>query len=439
MSCNWRIFPTPTSLYQYNKNDTVFVRSKTAKEVGKKGKILAIHEIHNNAIIDPDMKNSKKRNRNDQLKSNLNPSTKSNLQTKHSSSNICRYEIQFTHTIGTKNRNVQTYTKEHRLTRLAPIFYRNTPRPSNHPKSYNETTILLSRSTESYRLMAASQTLQEEQDPWNVLEIGCSYGKCTQILSKYAHHVIAIDTSLEAIQDAKELVRKQDEYYWKKNNVDFRVLDPFMPADANILKEMVRKLSKKSSVAEDYKEGLIPLDCVFIDIGGNRDLVSVVRMINWVKETFLVKLMVVKSEELEKEAVSYIKASPKKDCDPLLQGYRCPIFQGVEWFDLLKNQMIETKMELDSKQILPGELLLNSNKKDTTIKILYAHPLQAPLRFSPKSDGRVPICRYHNYHRNGCRKGNECPFDHSICHLCLLDDGHVAKDCPNLCNSVVTL
>eukprot|EP01083_Nonionella_stella_P115758 343545_1 len=47
----------------------------------------------------------------------------------------------------------------------------------------------------------------------------------------------------------------------------------------------------------------------------------------------------------------------------------------------------------------------------------YSHPLKAPMAISP-SDGITPICRYYNYHKNGCKK-LDCEFDHEHCHWCL--------------------
>jgi len=73
------------------------------------------------------------------------------------------------------------------------------------------------------------------------------------------------------------------------------------------------------------------------------------------------------------------------------------------------------------------------------------HPLQAAQRFVPtnlpsssssghpprsKQQQQVAICRYHNYHPQGCAKHRDrlCPHDHEHCHLCLAA-GHVARDC----------
>mmetsp|Transcript_17298 Transcript_17298/g.24431 ORF Transcript_17298/g.24431 Transcript_17298/m.24431 type:complete len:165 (+) Transcript_17298:56-550(+) len=55
----------------------------------------------------------------------------------------------------------------------------------------------------------------------------------------------------------------------------------------------------------------------------------------------------------------------------------------------------------------------------------YNHPLRAPLALFKQ----IPICRYHNYHKHGCRKGLHCPFDHTTCHWCL-QSGHISLQCP---------
>ena len=55
------------------------------------------------------------------------------------------------------------------------------------------------------------------------------------------------------------------------------------------------------------------------------------------------------------------------------------------------------------------------------------HPLKAPKVLSPK-DNKTPICRYYNYHENGCQH-SPCEFDHEHCHACL-KPGHVARNCP---------
>lgn len=73
---------------------------------------------------------------------------------------------------------------------------------------------------------------------------------------------------------------------------------------------------------------------------------------------------------------------------------------------------------------------------------MYSHPKKVPLVLSPKDS--TPICRYHNYHPDGCKKFHkrkdvktakedkvQCQYDHEHCHYCQ-QVGHVALDCPSL-------
>jgi hypothetical protein len=134
------------------------------------------------------------------------------------------------------------------------------------------------------------------------------------------------------------------------------------------------------------------LSVIFIDIGGNRECINVLRMVSWVQETFQTpRLIIVKSREL----FHSIKSSASIDEGTGL------IENGSDWFRQRKQQ-----------------------------RALPKHPLKAPMVMSPK-DGTTPICRYHNYHKSGCSKQSVCPLDHDHCHACQ-KPGHIAKDCPKL-------
>ena len=86
------------------------------------------------------------------------------------------------------------------------------------------------------------------------------------------------------------------------------------------------------------------------------------------------------------------------------------------------------------------------------LRQLPSHALQAPLRHvtvvvaTNDGDGdgdgddileTKPICRYHNYHKDGCSRYQNnnnnipCPLDHDHCHWCL-EYGHVARTCPHV-------
>ena len=137
---------------------------------------------------------------------------------------------------------------------------------------------------------------------------------------------------------------------------------------------------------------------IFIDIGGNRECEGVLRMIAWVVETFSPTLVVIKSRELTAALCGDLKVDDTT-------GY---ITAAPDW--------IHTRLQqLDRK--------------------IPSHPLQAPLRHI---EGGTPICRYHNYHKDGCkrfRNGNTCDLDHDHCHMCQ-KKGHTALQCPLVASSV---
>lgn len=400
----WKIHPLSNLAHQYKVNDVVFVRSKSAKELGKRGVIVSIFQDHEQKVEkEISQSDTKKRRRMDSV------TTKEATPIQEKSQR--RFEIQFS-SVDKHDLTTNTYTKEHGISRLVPIY------------DTNISKIIITRNTDTYRLMASSQ-IRPEKDC--VLEIGCSYGKCTQILSKYAKHVIAIDTSPEALQQAKKLVRTSDTY-WKKENVEFRRLDPFMSVDSITLIEMVQKLSKtrpSTSKIENEENKKVRLDCVFIDIGGNRDISPVVTMISWVSSTFDVNMIIVKSEELETEAQHYINATSDQSNHHDLDDIWWKDMQTKYNSEIIQlESSSENKMKHNQNEPLEPP---NTNRSSAMSKI-HAHPLQAPVRYSTKGDGTTPICRYHNYHIDGCRKGNECPFDHTICHNCL-KEGCIARNC----------
>lgn len=120
---------------------------------------------------------------------------------------------------------------------------------------------------------------------------------------------------------------------------------------------------------------------IMMDIGGNRDAKAIAKILKWAlglssKE---IQMIVIKSEEMHSFN------------DPLA------------WF-----------LSLD----------------EVDIKTFPTHPLKAPKRCLP-SDPAIPICRYFNYHPQGCKKGSDCEFDHSHCHWCL-KTGHRALSCPEM-------
>jgi SAM-dependent methyltransferase len=213
----------------------------------------------------------------------------------------------------------------------------------------------------------ASSQLTKDDD--TVLEIGCSTGEASAIMIKYCKSWVGLDTSDDMIQRCKSRVGNFDAKAYK-----------------------VDALGDPLRAVQLVLEGLEgPPRKVFIDIGGNRSCEGVLRMVAWVLEFFSPMMLVIKSREL----VTLIQA----EC-PKPEG-NCLISNGATW--------IKEKLHQLSRRIP-------------------SHPLQAPMRFV---DHNTPICRYHNYHKDGCSRYRSglCNLDHVHCHLCL-QHGHVALLCP---------
>ena len=206
---------------------------------------------------------------------------------------------------------------------------------------------------------------------------------------------------------------------------------------------------------------------IFVDIGGNRDDISVLKVLAWVfnnrayKESGKEKspsasasssplrLVVVKSRSLVE---SLLSSSSSSSGGKTVVSSTGVVSDGSGWF----------------REVL-------AERVDNVRPSLPKHPLKAPMVFSPIGDGTTPICRYHNYHVKGClkyksginrRHNNDnnikydptgdgdaattssyestndqndavydiCPFDHDHCHACL-QQGHKARDCSLFCST----
>jgi SAM-dependent methyltransferase len=241
------------------------------------------------------------------------------------------------------------------IKRLVPIYTRKMP------------VVIFTSETYPYRHLAASQLTFDDQ----VLEIGCSTGEASAIMMRSAGAWMGFDVSTEMVDQCLKMGSK---YVFKMD-----VLVDQMGAQ-----ELIRQHFTRGPTA------------VFIDIGGNRDFTSVVRVVAWSLRALSPQLVVVKNRALVKECTESDK------CRVHDNGV---VQDGHEWFQRQSDRV----GTVDSG------------------RILYEHPLHAPMVVSP-TDGTTPICRYHNYHRQRCRKGTDCPFDHTHCHSCR-QAGHIAIEC----------
>jgi SAM-dependent methyltransferase len=235
-------------------------------------------------------------------------------------------------------------------------------------RAFSEQTILVTPETKDFRHLTGLITSNDR-----VLEIGCSSGEASLLMVSTCQSWVGFDTSEEMLEKCKTALQSASSRSTKESH----------PVIMNALVDC------RKARDEACRFGLPTT--VVCDIGGNRELFSVLRMLSWVFEEFEPRFILIKSRELMAALQS---SSATIDAGTGL------INKGHAWFQ-----------ENRQKHAMPK------------------HPQKAPMVMSPVDPER-PICRYHNYHKNGCKK-NDCHLDHDHCHFCL-EKGHVAKECPHL-------
>lgn len=234
--------------------------------------------------------------------------------------------------------------------------------------------------TSEFRVLAATQLRADDM----VVEIGASYGRSTVILAKACRRVIGIDTSLEAVSAA----RKQ---YPQLEFLQFDVIE-----QTHLLAELVAQ--EKCTVA-------------FVDIGGNRELEALLRLLPIVHRVLQPRLVCIKSRELYRAADVHAVAH-----GGLSRGARVP---GARewWATCIANDALQQPAKAAKRYHNQG-CEREGGSRFT----------QYPLAYVPAigPDGRK-ICRFHNY--GVCTRGESCGYDHRHCHRCL-SEGHLAKNCP---------
>jgi SAM-dependent methyltransferase len=257
--------------------------------------------------------------------------------------------------------------------------------PSFATTSTTTRRILITPDTSFFRQLAYQTNPNDK-----LLEIGCSSGETSRLLLTLADSWVGLDTSDEMIAKCREKMEEATSN--DKNNNNNNNSKKCHVAKADALVDPANALKEATTFGDPT--------VVFLDIGGNRECINVVRMLSWVLDTFpssSCRLIVVKSRELVQTIRSSATTTLRDDDNVILNGN--------QWF-----------LEHKEKRAFPK------------------HPLRAPLVMSPKDDGKTPICRYHNYHKRGCSKGDRCELDHEHCHACQ-QLGHSAKDCPTFSKS----
>jgi len=298
--------------------------------------------------------------------------------------------------------------KEVRSSRLLPV-YRMKP----------EMMAIVTATTKDFRQACVANVAPDDL----VLEIGSSYGEASVALLRHCGHLIGLDVSAEAVSSSKERCKE----FVQEGKADFQVVDIFKEPDRAI-----------TIVSASCDAGGPAVIC--IDIGGNRDLFSVVRMVRWAEITFRPKLIIIKSEEMawngtgrdEFQAIRdrkmHDRGRKRKQQEPSSTGNVTSLTDGVageEETAVVKSSAALLNVQIRDDGIIENGDMWWENLRNNVRCPAYKHPLQAPLHTGP--DG-VAICRYHNYHASGCQKGQECEFRHDLCHLCR-KSGHIARNC----------
>ena len=218
-----------------------------------------------------------------------------------------------------------------------------------------------------------------------VLEIGCSFGLATEILAKAVVHpsqVTGMDISKTCVSAAA---------------ATFPNLR-FVKGDA--LREPMSTIRVVAELQLLHPNADL---VVFVDIGGNRELESLVALLPWLERELRPVSIVVKSETLHAAVMD---------------------MGDFDWDRLKKQSALAVR---NRKQCHATNLVSSSSK------IRWLHPNEAPWRTDEHDN---PICRFHNYGKRGCLKyldprkeGTTCPFNHTHCHACGVE-GHRAVECP---------
>eukprot|EP00581_Thalassiosira_minuscula_P012323 CAMPEP_0183719342 /NCGR_PEP_ID=MMETSP0737-20130205/12329_1 /TAXON_ID=385413 /ORGANISM="Thalassiosira miniscula, Strain CCMP1093" /LENGTH=462 /DNA_ID=CAMNT_0025949059 /DNA_START=76 /DNA_END=1465 /DNA_ORIENTATION=+ len=397
--------------FLFRLHDDVYIRPKSVKELGISGRIVDIYDATKKSNAIASKHESIPRGKKRRLVEDIRVSIQ-----QHS----------FGDTIIDRNsdhRLSDTVKIGVRPSRLFPIYDMR-----NHDggkTNQQPSLILLTPDTTNYRQLASSHLRPFDK----VLEIGCSTGECTALIvrrllllhsqrartQEYTDirhgQVVAFDTGSDMIEKARTRVLSEFDNLTPKSakdcdentaEKDSRQMIQYHRVDA--LENPLGAYSYAVGRGDD-SENSTP-DMILIDIGGNRELRGVVRMIQWVQSSFQdgpPRVIIVKSEALVEELSRY--ADSKKNVtehdgedEPFVAADGI-INNGQDWFLSLL-----TSSENASNGI-PGK----SKQSPPT----YSHPIKAPLVLSPK-DGKTPICRFHNYALDGCKNGDACPFDHDI-------------------------
>jgi hypothetical protein len=205
-----------------------------------------------------------------------------------------------------------------RPSRLFPVY--DIIDDCNKEQKRSHSLILLTPDTTNYRQLASSHVRAYDK----VLEIGCSTGECTSLILRRlillhinnkckqddkgveneGGKIVAFDTGSDMVEKAKHRVMSELNYLLPQGNSDNEKMSAvgvtlnFHKVDA--ITNPIDAITYATTGDDRYP------DVILIDIGGNRELKAVIKMIHWVQTAFGTspRLVIVKSQALVDELIS---------------------------------------------------------------------------------------------------------------------------------------
>ena len=244
----------------------------------------------------------------------------------------------------------------------------------------SKVVVVVTPETGVFRLLA--EVPLTSSSGYGVLEVGSSTGKTSEILWKHCSSWLGWDSGTDMVQTVQTLIDDDRNSGCRRMVARVNLLDEPTMAE--------RMLCSHFRVDDDCDTtSNAKLQYIFIDIGGDRCYTDVLVVLQWLmrrKHCWQTRpAIIIKNKALHAQLVR--------------------VDNPCAWFAAQADKAASAAFSMPS------------------------HPLQAERRTVPGSD--LSICRYHNYHVDGCKKtlDESCPFDHTHCHWCR-QPGHRAIECP---------
>jgi hypothetical protein len=385
---------------------------------------------------------------------------------------------------------------------------------TNSTTKVTTVTVVVARETPAFRQLTHQLHASDR-----VLEIGCSTGETSKRIVPIVQSWIGFDNSDQMLDRCTEQLEQQQQLLHVGSARRCHI--KLVKVDALI--EPKRAFYEATVPPFGYPT------VIFLDIGGNREYKPVLQILSWVFEYFTttpssstttaaspiesnnvvtaqnaggrtspssssslggcnsgLRLIVIKSREIvhaiQNESCLDTRTNNNSSSPSSLSvriDFRTGIVtNGPLWFKTACQQLLlqhqqqstvapsstsSTTATTTNKSVSPLSVLVPQQNHP---RYIFKHPLKAPLVLSPV-DEKTPICRYHNYHREGCKLRRPpkptllasttsdgcykddvhvhdddnvncstdnpityCPSDHEHCHACR-QKGHVALNCTN--------